>query len=102
MNDTLTIEEVMTGIGRAAKDAAAELAFAPAEAKARALEAAADAVWAARSEIHRRQWRRPEVRGGQGPDAGHDGPAEAGRDPHQGHRPTACAPLLPRGTLWVR
>ncbi|MCA1334371.1 glutamate-5-semialdehyde dehydrogenase [Pseudooceanicola marinus] len=51
MNDTLTIEEVMTGIGRAAKDAAAELAFAPAEAKAKALEAAADAVWAARADI---------------------------------------------------
>ncbi|MGI3164887.1 glutamate-5-semialdehyde dehydrogenase [Pseudooceanicola sp. 200-1SW] len=51
MNDTLTIEEVMTGIGRAAKAAAAELAFAPAEAKAKALEAAADAVWAARAEI---------------------------------------------------
>ncbi|WP_127904305.1 glutamate-5-semialdehyde dehydrogenase [Solirhodobacter olei] len=45
------IAGLMTGLGRAARAAAAELAFADPEAKTRALEAAADAVWARRAEI---------------------------------------------------
>ncbi len=46
-----TIPALMADIGARAKAASAELAFAPAEAKATALEAAADAVWARRAEI---------------------------------------------------
>ena len=42
---------LMAGIGRAARAAAAELAFAAPEAKRAALEAAADAVWAGREAI---------------------------------------------------
>jgi glutamate-5-semialdehyde dehydrogenase len=45
------IAEVMQEIGRNARAAAAELAFAAPEAKRAALEAAADAVWARRAEI---------------------------------------------------
>ncbi len=45
------IPALMADIGARAKAASAELAFAPAEAKAAALNAAADAVWARRSEI---------------------------------------------------
>ncbi len=41
-----TVSDVMDGIGRAARAAAAELAFAPGSVKAAALEAAADAVLA--------------------------------------------------------
>ncbi len=54
MRDAETGEEIaaqMAELGRAARGAAAELAFAPAAAKARALEAAADAVWAQRATI---------------------------------------------------
>ena len=51
MKDMDDIHAVMTEIGRRAKAAAAELAFAPPEAKERALSAAADAVWARRAEI---------------------------------------------------
>ncbi|MBI1218218.1 MAG: glutamate-5-semialdehyde dehydrogenase [Rhodobacteraceae bacterium] len=54
MRDGETGEDLaglMAKIGHAAKAAAAELAFAPAAAKARALEVAADAVWARRDEI---------------------------------------------------
>ncbi|MFD1341288.1 glutamate-5-semialdehyde dehydrogenase [Litorisediminicola beolgyonensis] len=51
MKDLTDIPALMDEIGRRAKAAAAELAFAPSEAKTRALEAAADAVWAARADI---------------------------------------------------
>lgn len=51
MKDGLDIQAVMAEIGAQAKAAAAELAFASPEAKRGALEAAADAVWAARAEI---------------------------------------------------
>ncbi|NBD31152.1 MAG: glutamate-5-semialdehyde dehydrogenase [Alphaproteobacteria bacterium] len=45
------IHTMMTELGRNAKAAAAELAYAPAEAKRAALEAAADAIWSARADI---------------------------------------------------
>ncbi|MFC2967254.1 glutamate-5-semialdehyde dehydrogenase [Acidimangrovimonas pyrenivorans] len=51
MKDMDDVTAMMAGIGARAKAAAAELAFAPAEAKTAALNAAADAVWAARAEI---------------------------------------------------
>ena len=51
MKDGLDIHATMEEIGRNAKAAAAELAFAPAKAKTQALNAAADAVWAARDTI---------------------------------------------------
>jgi len=51
MKDLENIPALMAEIGARAKAAAAELAFAPAEAKQTALEAAADAVWARRAEI---------------------------------------------------
>lgn len=46
-----TIPALMADIGARAKAASAELAFAPAEAKAKALQAAADAIGARRAEI---------------------------------------------------
>ena len=51
MTDATDIQTLMARIGARAKAASAELAFAPAEAKRAALEAAADAVWAARADI---------------------------------------------------
>jgi len=51
MKDGLDIQAVMAEIGAQAKAAAAELAFAAPEAKTKALNAAADAVWAARADI---------------------------------------------------
>ncbi|WP_270730363.1 glutamate-5-semialdehyde dehydrogenase [Shimia sp. Alg240-R146] len=51
MNDIADIPALMTELGQNAKAAAAELAFAPAEAKRKALEAAADEVWAQRADI---------------------------------------------------
>jgi len=51
MKDFADIPALMAEIGTAAKAAAAELAFAPAEQRAMALTAAADAVWARRDEI---------------------------------------------------
>ncbi|WP_289042241.1 glutamate-5-semialdehyde dehydrogenase [uncultured Aliiroseovarius sp.] len=45
------ITSMMTQIGRRARDAAKDLAFAPAEAKEKALLAAADACWDRRAEI---------------------------------------------------
>ena len=45
------IKAMMTKIGRRARDAAKVLAFAPAEAKEKALLAAADACWDRRAEI---------------------------------------------------
>ncbi|MDC0737188.1 glutamate-5-semialdehyde dehydrogenase [Cognatishimia sp. SS12] len=51
MNDIADIPALMADIGARAKAASAELAFAPAEAKEQALNAAADAVWARRDEI---------------------------------------------------
>ena len=51
MTDQSNIPALMAEMGARAKAAAAELAFAPAERKAEALEAAADAVWARRAEI---------------------------------------------------
>ncbi|MAQ83701.1 MAG: glutamate-5-semialdehyde dehydrogenase [Maritimibacter sp.] len=51
MKDLDDIHQVMTDLGRRARAAAAELAFAPAKAKTAALNAAADAVWARRAEI---------------------------------------------------
>jgi glutamate-5-semialdehyde dehydrogenase len=51
MKDLAEISELMDGMGRRARAAAAELAYAPAEAKRQALEAAADALWAARAEV---------------------------------------------------
>lgn len=51
MNDLNNIPAMMSDIGKAARAAAAELAFAPSEAKAHALNAAADATWDARIQI---------------------------------------------------
>ncbi len=51
MKDMTDIPALMAEIGQRAKTAAAELAFAPAEVKRAALEAAADAVWSRRAEI---------------------------------------------------
>ena len=51
MKDQDNIPALMEDIGARAKTAASELAFAPAEAKRAALEAAADACWARRAEI---------------------------------------------------
>ncbi|MDX1780504.1 MAG: glutamate-5-semialdehyde dehydrogenase [Thalassovita sp.] len=51
MKDTDNIPALMTELGKRAKAAAAELAFAPSAAKQKALEAAADAVWANRADI---------------------------------------------------
>jgi glutamate-5-semialdehyde dehydrogenase len=51
MKDATDIHEIMREIGRKAKAAAADLAFADPAAKAEALAAAADAVWAHRAEI---------------------------------------------------
>jgi len=51
MKDAIDVAAVMADIGQKAKTAAAELAFASSDDKARALEAAADAVWARREEI---------------------------------------------------
>lgn len=51
MKDGLDIQAMMEEIGRNAKAAAAELAFAPPEAKTTALNAAADAVWTSRDAI---------------------------------------------------
>ena len=51
MNDANDIHAVMTKIGKRAKAASAELAFASAERKHAALIAAADAVWANRATI---------------------------------------------------
>jgi glutamate-5-semialdehyde dehydrogenase len=51
MKDHGDIHALMQDIGRRAKAAAAVLAYAPGEAKRRALMAAADAVWARRGEI---------------------------------------------------
>jgi len=51
MTEITNIPALMAEIGAKAKAASAELAFAPAEAKTKALEAAAEAVWARRAEI---------------------------------------------------
>lgn len=51
MKDFADIPALMAEIGAAAKAAAAELSFAPAEQRAKALTVAADAVWARRDEI---------------------------------------------------
>lgn len=51
MKDLTDIPALMADIGARAKAASAELAFAPGPVKQRALEAAADAVWAARADI---------------------------------------------------
>ncbi|WP_413875540.1 glutamate-5-semialdehyde dehydrogenase [Albidovulum sp.] len=51
MKDMDDVPSMMSELGRAARAAAAELAFAPAERKRAALEQAADAVWAARGTI---------------------------------------------------
>ena len=51
MKDIADIPATMSELGQAARAAAAELAFAPAETKRDALMAAADAVWARRDEI---------------------------------------------------
>ncbi|MCU9848674.1 glutamate-5-semialdehyde dehydrogenase [Defluviimonas sp. WL0024] len=51
MQEISDMAALMAGIGRAARAAAAELAFAAPEAKRAALEAAADAVWTGREAI---------------------------------------------------
>ncbi|MGG7644606.1 glutamate-5-semialdehyde dehydrogenase [Rhodovulum sp. YNF3179] len=51
MTDTQNIPALMRDIGTAARAAAADLAYAGAEQKRRALEAAADAVWRRRADI---------------------------------------------------
>ncbi|QEW20488.1 Gamma-glutamyl phosphate reductase [Marinibacterium anthonyi] len=51
MKDHDDIQALMANIGTRAKAAAAELAFAPADQKDKALNAAADAVWAHRADI---------------------------------------------------
>ena len=50
-NAEMNIHDMMAALGARAKAAAAELAFASSEAKQKALEAAADAVWANRARI---------------------------------------------------
>ena len=50
-DEGLDIEALMAGIGAAARAAAAELAYAPASARAAALEAAATALWDARASV---------------------------------------------------
>ncbi|OUS08373.1 glutamate-5-semialdehyde dehydrogenase [Rhodobacterales bacterium 52_120_T64] len=47
----MDVKEIMAGIGKKAKAASAQLAFATSESKAAALTGAADAVWARRAEI---------------------------------------------------
>ncbi len=51
MKDLTDIPALMNELGQRAKAASAELAFAPAEAKEKALNVAADTVWAQRAEI---------------------------------------------------
>lgn len=51
MNDIENIDSLMADIGARAKSAAAELGFASADSKEKALRAAADEVWARRAEI---------------------------------------------------
>ncbi|NNE86792.1 MAG: glutamate-5-semialdehyde dehydrogenase [Silicimonas sp.] len=51
MKDVSDIHDIMMKIGKGAKEAAAELAFASPSSKKKALEAAADAVWARRADI---------------------------------------------------
>ena len=51
MKDMENIPQMMADLGARARAAAADLAFAPAEAKQKALQAAADAMWARRAEI---------------------------------------------------
>jgi glutamate-5-semialdehyde dehydrogenase len=51
MKDLTDIPAIMDDMGKRARAAAAELAFAPGPVKQQALEAAADAVWARRAEI---------------------------------------------------
>lgn len=51
MTTQMNISELMQDIGKRAKAAAAELAYAPAERKHAALIGAADAIWARRAEI---------------------------------------------------
>ncbi|CUH77678.1 glutamate-5-semialdehyde dehydrogenase [Tropicibacter naphthalenivorans] len=51
MKDMTDIPALMQQIGARAKAAAAELAFAPAEVKQKALEVAADTLWARRAEV---------------------------------------------------
>ncbi len=51
MKDAADIHQIMSELGQRAKAAAAELAFAPSAAKTKALNAAADAVWAGRHDI---------------------------------------------------
>lgn len=51
MTDETDIQAAMREIGEAARAASTELAYAPAERKAEALNAAADALWARRAEI---------------------------------------------------
>ncbi|RFP89032.1 glutamate-5-semialdehyde dehydrogenase [Rhodobacteraceae bacterium 63075] len=51
MTDEMDIQATMRKIGAAARAASAELAYASAERKAEALNAAADALWARRAEI---------------------------------------------------
>ena len=58
MDERVDVGALMQGIGRAARDAAHELAFAPSEQKDAALRAAADAIWADRARSARGQRRR--------------------------------------------
>ena len=51
MKDATDIQTMMADIGQRARAAAADLAFASADAKHTALEKAAEAVWARRAEI---------------------------------------------------
>ena len=51
MKDAQDVHGMMMDLGRRAKAAAAKLAFAPGDAKAAALNAAANAVWAAKDDI---------------------------------------------------
>ena len=48
MDERVDVGALMQGMGRAARDAAHELAFAPSDQKDAALRAAADAIWAGR------------------------------------------------------
>jgi glutamate-5-semialdehyde dehydrogenase len=91
--------DLMAEIGGKARAAAAELACASSERKAAALISAADAIWTGGRRFSTPtsgHGRRP----GQGPDAGHAGPAAAGR-PACAASSTACAAWPNSATRWA-
>ena len=78
MNELNDILSTMAALGRKARDAAAELAYAPSEAKRRALEVAAETVEARADEIVAANAMDMEFGRGKGPVGCDAGPADAG------------------------